>query len=121
MAEERVDTNPDIFPIGPQVLVCNKVLKKLSQNSNKPYYLFDFDGMVDGELKNHKEMRFPSQCGDLILALGGKPGEKKGEYIWDREKVVGNKIKVTMIHEPDFKDKTKTRARITEPVQELPF
>lgn len=119
MAEEVVDTNPDIFPEGEYIFVCNSVVKKLSEKGNKPYYIFKFEGLLDDGIKPYSEFVFPSQAGPLILALGGKESEEKGKFVWDREKVSGNKIKAKIIHE--LNKKGVLRARIIEPVQELPF
>jgi hypothetical protein len=120
MAEETVDTNPDIYPAGKAILTCEKVVKKLS-DSNKPYYMFTFEGVVDGVMRKHIEVRQPWMSGDLIPLLGGKATDKKGIYTWDKENAKGKTIDCVIIHEPDFKDKTKTRARITNPTEAIPF
>lgn len=120
MAEETVDTNPDIYPKGPTSLKCLKVVKKIS-DKGKPYYMFTFEGNVGGVLRNHMEVRQPWMAGDLIPLLGGKSTETPGVYKWDKENAAGYVINCDIIHEQDFKDKTKTRARITNPTEGIPF
>mgnify|MGYP001558339642 CR=1 FL=1 len=122
MAEEIVDTNPDLYPQGEAGFTCVRVDKKLNP-SNKPYYIFVFSSFVDGYSKPYKEIRAPWMSGDLIVALGGTD-EGNGKFKWDRSLVAGKKIICSIVHEPDFKDKTRLRARITNPVpvdETIPF
>ena len=127
MAEEVVDTTPKIYPTGNQLLTCEKVEKKISDKGS-PYYVFHFYGLVEDKHRTHKEFRQPWMAGDLILALGGK-AEKPGVYKWDRALVQGNQIRCEIVHEPDYKDKSRTRASIKNPtkadatsdLEEMPF
>src|SRR5262245_503174 len=113
---ETTDTRPNLFPAGEYELVATKpCVKKLTKTSSKPYYEFVFEGTVDGELKDHKEILFPSQCGFLLKALQckEKPGEP-GIFVWEKDEIVGRRIKAKIIHEADKKDSTRMRAKIAE-------
>lgn len=119
---ETTDTSQEITPEGDHSFTIIKpVLKKMSDRG-KPYYIFTFEYLHEGTLKTHKEFYMPWMAGEIIKAVGGKEVEgKKGVYEWDKDAVVGKKIKATIVHEPDFKDKTKVRAKMTNPVEEVPF
>lgn len=110
---ETVDTSPDITPAGDHKFTVSKpVIKKMTDN-NKAYYIFKLEYVHEGVVKEHTEFIMAWQAGPIIVALGGKETEKKGVYTWDRELVNGKSVDATIIHEPDFKDKTKTRAKMT--------
>ena len=120
MAEEIIDTNPDIFPVGEYEFTVNQILKK-KNDKGTIFYIFEMEAVVDGEIRKHKEFRMPWKSGDLILALGGKVTEKPGVFTFDREEAKGKKIKASIVHEPDYKDASKTRARIVDPTEWIPF
>lgn len=118
---EITDTNPDIFPEGEYEFVATKVpIKKLGQNSGKPYYQFYFETMVEDSLRDYTEMRMPWQCADLLRAFGFKE-TKPGVFEWEKTEVPGKRIKAKIVHEADRKDATKKRPRLTEIVESIPF
>ena len=117
---EVTDTNPDIYPEGRTTLKAVKPAVKKLTNAGKPFYIFEFEGMVDGDIKTHKEVRMPWMCADILRAFGF-PETKPGVFTWEKNDVDGKAIDCVIVHEPDFKDKTKIRARITEPTEGIPF
>lgn len=121
MSTETTDTNQEITPTGDFVFtVSKKVEKRLAEKSQKPFYIFKFEYMKGGQLSTHTEILMTWMAGPMIRALGGKE-VKPNVFEWDREAVVGSKVKATIIHEPDFKDPAKMRAKMTNIQQDLPF
>jgi hypothetical protein len=119
---EVTDTNPNIFPEGPVKLTVSKVpLKKKTEKGNV-FYEWDFEGMVEDQIKTLKVFYWPSEMKDLLLAVGGKEDPvKKGQITWEKEEVSGRKISATVYHIPQRKDPTRKDVKLKDIVEEPPF
>ena len=119
---EVTDTNPDIYPQGVTKLKVSKTPLKKKTANGYTFYEFEFEGMVNEEIRPLKLFYWPSEIRDLLLALGGKEDpEKKGVISWEKEEVVGKSIKATVYHVPQRKDPSRLDVKLKEITEELPF
>ena len=95
--------------------VAKPVEKKRAVSSDAIYYLWRLSYEdAEGKRKSHVYNCMPWLVGPILEALGYTlimEGTKK-VYDWDREEVNGRQFWATCKHEPDAKDKTKTRANL---------
>lgn len=119
---EVTDTNPNIFPEGRVRLIVSKVPLKKKTEKGHAFYEWEFEGMVDDQLKNLKVFYWPSEMRDLLLAVGGKEDPaKKGVISWEKDQVVQKRISATVYHVPQRKDPSRMDVKIKEIVEEPPF
>ncbi len=97
-------------------------LKRPTKKGMGVYFEFNFFYITEeGDREKHKELLMPWQLGPFLEAFGYQQ-TTKDKYTWEREEVVNKTIEATIIHEPDYKDKTKTRAKMVDiKKSEIPF
>lgn len=120
---EVTDTSRPVTttPEGEYVFTVSEYpLKKATKSGKGVYFLFKFSYILNGQPKTHTQPMMPWDLPPLLKAFGFKE-VADDKYEWDRQECQGKRIKAKIVHEPDSKDPTKTRTRMVEISEEVPF
>ena len=119
---ETTDTAKfEMMPEGHYIFTISKVPEKLkSQATQKIYYKFEFETVVQGKIKKHIEVFMPWLASELLKALGATEIEPN-KFEWDREAVMGKEIEADLVHELDRKDPNKKWPKLKNITERVPF
>lgn len=109
---ERTYTGGKGLKVGKYTFTVSENPVKGAFQGGSVYYEWFFTVYADGEMKEHKERIPVWKMGPLLRALGQKEVEPD-DFEWDREGMQGLQFDGEVVMEPDYKDKTKSYARIT--------
>lgn len=91
-----------LTPEGEYFLTVSRPPQKNTSSSGISYYRWWFKTKLKGISFNVAINLFPSECRELLLALGGEEKEP-GKIEWDNEAVVNKTIKAEIYHNKDKK------------------
>lgn len=100
---ERTNTSNSNLPKeGHYAIAMLETVKKKKVKEVYTIYDFGFSTVLNGENYGFVISFFPSQMGELLVALGAKE-VGKNDYEWDMDEVIGTNLEFTIAHQEDKK------------------